>query len=78
MKSHIREHVAEYYPHMLHNMLEMFRMTVIKPAKSALQRHVREAVEIARDRSHLLLDSKDEYNRCLVPTIRMEGPSHPR
>ena len=77
-KSHIRDHVAEYHPNMLHNMLETFKISVIKPARSALQRQVREAVEIARDRSYLLLNSKEEYNRCLVPTIRMEGPAHPR
>ena len=35
-------------------------------------------MEIARDRSYLLLNSKEEYNRCLVPSIRMEGPSHPQ
>ena len=59
-------------------MLDTFSMTVVKSTRSALQRQVREAVEIARDRSFLLLNSKEEYNRCLVPSIRMEGPSHPK
>ena len=77
-KSHIRDHVTTHHPQMLQNMLEVFSITVIKPTRSALQRQVREAVEIARDRSYILLNSKEEYNRCLVPTIVMEGPSHPK
>ena len=76
--SHIREHVLINHPHLLPNMLDIFSISVIKPTRSALQRQIREAVEIARDRSYLLLNNKEEFNRCLVPTIRMEGPAHPK
>lgn len=77
-RSHIREHVTQAHPHMLHNMLDVFRISVISSAKSALSRQVREAVEIMRDRSHLLLNNKEEYNRCLVSNIKVEGPAHPK
>ena len=49
-------------------------MTVVKACPSALVRQVREAVEIARGPPASLLNAKEEYNRCLLPIMRMEGP----
>ena len=49
-------------------------MRCVRSCKSALQRQVREAVEIASDKSHCLLNSKEEYSRCVLPTLVAEGP----
>ena len=38
-----------------------------------MTRQVREAIEIARGGGDNLLNSKDEYNRCLLPTLHVEG-----
>ena len=38
------------------------------------ERQVREAVEIARAPGQTLLNEKQEYNRCLLQRMIMEGP----
>ena len=53
-------------------MVESFQIRRIKGCKSALSRQIREAVEIGN--SHCLLNLKEEYNRCLLPSIHVEGP----
>ncbi len=47
-KSHMRDHILEKHPHMLENVLDTFRMTVVKNCPSALTRQVREVITIAR------------------------------
>ena len=55
--SHIRNHArAEHQEHMA-EILEMFNMRLVKPARSALSRQVREAVGIQVDSSHCFLNS---------------------
>ena len=76
MGSNIRDHVASAHPAKLSSMLDLFKMTVIKSCRSALQRQVREATEIVNDRSDFLLNSKEEYNRCVLPALRVEGPTN--
>ena len=51
-----------------------YRMSIVKRAKTALERQVREAIEIARAPEGSLLNQKEEYNRCLLPTMTMVGP----
>ena len=58
----------------MHNILKSFVMRGIKSCNSALSRQVREAVEISRDSSHCLLNLKEEYNRCVLPTLQAVGP----
>ena len=59
----------------LEEITTQFRMDMRMAAPSALKRRVREAVEIGRaGRSVTLLNQKEEYNRCLLPTMMMEGP----
>ena len=48
-------------------------MDLVKSAPSALERQVREAVDIRRIPQGHLLNLKEEYNRCLLPTKVMEG-----
>ena len=73
-KSHMKEHILRSHPDRLEDILDSFRMTLLKSCPSALSRMVREAVEIARGGQGTLLNSKDEYNRCLLPTMTIEGP----
>ena len=73
--SHMREHVVEEHGGRLENLLDLFRMDIIKVATSAIERQVREAVEIGRaGQGVLLLNRKEEYNRCLLPRLLLEGP----
>ena len=50
-------------------------MDVVKSCSTDLEHQVREAVEIRRVSAPAhLLNLKEEYNRCLFPTMVMEGP----
>ena len=49
-------------------------MDLVKTALTALERQIREAVEIRRAPQEHLLNLKEEYNMCLLPTMIMEGP----
>ena len=70
----MRDHVQEYHPERLGDILEIFSMRRVKSCTSALQRQIREAVEIVGDSSSNLLNSKREYNRCILPTLIAVGP----
>ena len=60
--SQMRTHLLEDHPEHLRDIHKVFTMGKIKSCSSVLQRQVREAVEIARDKSHCLLNKKEEYN----------------
>ena len=72
--SHMRTHMVGKHPSKLPEVLTSFRMNVVKRASSALDRQVREAVEISRAPEGTLLNQKEEYNRCLLPRMILEGP----
>ena len=72
--SHMREHCSQDHPEKLHEVLDLFQMKRVKQCARALNRQVREALEINMDQSHLLLNSKQEYNRCILPKMTMVGP----
>ena len=61
--SHMRSHMAEHHLGELQGVLDAFGMKKIKACSSALSRQIREALEIASDDSHNLLNLKEEYNR---------------
>ena len=70
-KSHILKHYAEH--HMGEGIEEMkFNMLVIKFTKTAFERQIYESVQIQENRSHILLNSKSEYNRCSIPRITIK------
>ena len=73
-KRHMKDHTRTHHPNSMDKGVESFTMHAIKPCRSALSRQVREAVEISQDSFHCLLNSKDEYNRCLLPSISVAGP----
>ena len=72
--SHMRDHVQEHHPERLGDILEIFSMRRVKSCTSALQRQIREAVEIGGNSGSSLLNSKREYNRCILPTLIAVGP----
>ena len=72
--SHMREHIRSSHPQHLTNALNMFTIKVIKNCRTALNHQVREAVELAIDNSHEILNSKEEYNSCSLPSKTFQGP----
>ena len=72
--SHMKSHFSSEHPGELAEVLEGFQMNITKRASSPLERQVREAIEIARATGGTLLNSKEEYNRCLLPVMILEGP----
>ena len=47
-KSHMRQHMVESHPDEVSRVLDVFEMRVIKTARSALARQLREVVQINR------------------------------
>jgi hypothetical protein len=47
-------------------------MKVVKYHKSSFERQVQESVLIQSNRSHWLLNSKSEFNRCAIPRLGMK------
>ena len=72
--SHMRAHMAEAHPKEMRDILDVFRMTSIKKCSSAMQRQVREALEISADSTGKLLNLQEEYNRCILPSLFAKGP----
>ena len=50
----------------------VFAMKVVRSHKSALERQINEAVLIANSWGSNLLNSKLEYNRCIIPTLSVK------
>ena len=47
-----------------------FGMQVVKYTRSSFERQILESVQIQQERGHHhLLNSKSEYNRCLIPRL---------
>ena len=59
------------------NVKDMFQMKVIASHRSAFIRMVNEAVLI-RNFKGLLLNSKLEYNQCLIPAMEVKSIRKPR
>merc|ERR1712082_339261 len=55
----------------------MFSMQIIHQARSAFSRQLREAVEIGTNTTGgEILNNKEEFSRCLIPIINMQGPKN--
>ena len=66
--SHIHNHLLE--THSGEEIAEKpFKMKVIQQHRSALSRQIQEAVLIANSQGVELLNSKTEYNRCIIPRL---------
>ena len=65
--SHILKHQLTEHPELGKNL--RFSMKVIRQHKSAFQRQVHEAVIIQMNENTNILNSKGEYNRCVLPRL---------
>ena len=77
--SYIRDHITSSHPDLVKELQEgtrdLFSMQLIKPARFALSRQLRKAVEIAANTTGgIILNSNDEFSRCLIPCLQVEGP----
>lgn len=72
--SHLLKHILEEHPNKKIDEVK-FGMRVKLRFKTALERHVSEAVEIqqAQLKGYNLLNSKSEYSRCTLPRMKMEN-----
>ena len=66
--SHIHCHRADAHPGEDPGE-KLFTMKVLQGHKTALTRQIQEAVLIANSQGVELLNSKNEYNRCIIPRI---------
>ena len=69
--SHMRDHNAEEHP----GQDVKFRFDLIKRCGSALERQVGETinVKLMKQKGINVINSKVEYNRCLLPTLMVTG-----
>ena len=72
-KSHIREHMEAEHPGEIPGP-GSFRFSVTGSYRAALDRQLSEAIKIARatGKNASILNSKLEFNRCLIPTLVTE------
>ena len=69
--SHMREHCQEEHL----GKTPSFRFDLIKVCKTSLERQVGESicVKMSRKKGVNIINSKVEYNRCLLPTLTVAG-----
>ena len=70
-RSHLLKHAVEVHPNVDPSTLD-FRMKILTSHKSAFERQLREAVLINEYSGPLLMNSKIEYSRSLLPRIEMK------
>ena len=72
-KSHIREHLEAQHPGVTPEPW-VFRFSITGSYRSALDRQLSEAIQISRasGNNETILNSKLEFNRCLIPTLATE------
>ena len=69
--SHLLKHVLDKHEGETLDEVD-FRMKVVKFHKSSFERQVHESVLIQASKTHFLLNSKMEYNRCQIPRIAIK------
>lgn len=69
--SHILKHILDKHEEESAEDI-VFRMRAIKFHQSAYTRHIHEAVAIQSNRSHHILNSKSEFNRCVLPRLSLK------
>ena len=79
----MREHVESAHPELITRLQEapheIFSLQPVYTARTALSRQIREAVEIGSNTTGgVLLNNKEEFNRCLIPVLQVEGPRNPQ
>ena len=71
VKSHLLRHCIEIHPEVEPEQVE-FKMKQISSHKSAFERQLKEAVLIEINAGPLLMNSKIEYSRCMIPKIKLK------
>ena len=77
-KSHMAQHLMtnhlkDWEDHMdKKDAWKLFKVEILKTQNSSFKRQIHEAVAIMLEKG-TLLNSKDEYNRCLIPTLEVQG-----
>ena len=77
--SYMREHLKLAHPTINFRdrkaLLSCFEMSVISTARTPLARQLGEVLAIRRagSKGDCVLNSKDEYTRCYVPLLTVEG-----
>ena len=70
-KSHMLKHIVEFHPDSDSSEIE-FKMEILSSHKSAFERQLREAVLIERNLGLFSMNSKLEYSRTVIPTIKIK------
>ena len=75
MNQHLLEHHPEHVGQLAtaKDIAEVFTFKVIKKHMSSLSRQVHEAVRITRS-GDTVINSKEEYTRCSIPTLSVSKP----
>ena len=77
--SHIRDHLKTAHPEInvrdRIQLMNSFQMRILKEARSPLARQLGEALTIRRagQKGDTVLNGKEEYTRCFIPMITVEG-----
>ena len=70
-KSHMLKHIVEFHPDSNPSEIE-FKMDILSSHKSAFERQLREAVLIERNLGLFSMNSKIEYSRTIIPSIKIK------
>ena len=73
--SHFLKHIIQH--HMNSPETVEFRMKILSSYFTPFSRQIAEAVKINRNKGPYLLNSKSEYNRCGLPSIRLNDKKTP-
>ena len=65
--SHMRTHWDEFHP----GRKTEFKFRILRQCRSSFERELSEAIMIKTARDGLLLNNKEEFNRCVIPELTM-------
>ena len=72
-KSHIWNHLMEDHPDNVTTPEEAFSFKPLNYHNFSLRRQLEEATMISMFKGHKILNSKEEYSRCVIPTLAVIG-----
>ena len=70
-RSHMLKHIVEFHPDSDPSDIE-FKMEILSSHKSAFERQLREAIMIERNIGIFSMNSKIEYSRTIIPSIKIK------
>ena len=75
-KSHRREHLQTSHPDVDPKDISLFKVKILRTHPTAMSRMIHESM-LVRQGEGVLLNSKEEYSRTLMPCLRLEGNRNP-